>query len=313
MAIVTTMDFDRLLDQYVADLIDRGRRPATVRGYRTDLRKLGQSLGGRELTAERVTRHLASLTEFAPATRARHTAALRSFLRWYDARTPGRPGLLRLLDGASPRRDTPTHPSPPAGGSTTTDPHADCDGDAALRCIPRQADRDHLFFGLIRRLGLRPSEALNLRVEDIDRSARHLDVPGWGGIRRRVYVDDLDVHLRLLNWREAIGRTSGALFAGENPEKPVSYQAMAKRWDRYVREAAVVSHLGDLRRAHLAELTAGGIPASVIAQRLGLRNLPITSWSSPAQDSDQLLDAWHDARHPADVGKPKSPRRTSGA
>ncbi|WP_186526350.1 tyrosine-type recombinase/integrase [Leekyejoonella antrihumi] len=295
------MSFDQLLDQYVADLIGRGRRSTTVRGYRTDLRRLGQSLKGRRPTADALTRYLASLEELTPATRARHIAALPSFLRWYDARTPGQVGLLRLAD------DVPAYGG---DGGAAGDPHRECDADAARRCIPRQADRDQLYFGLIRHLGLRPAEALNLRMEDLDQAARHLDVPGWGGVRRQVYVDDLDVHLRLLNWREAQSARPGALFAGKDPQRPVSYQAMAKRWGRYVRESGVVSHVSDLRRSHLAELTAGGVPVWVIGQRLGLRNVRTTSGHFLAQDSDEVLDAWRAARSAAEATQPPTQRKS---
>lgn len=292
--------FQELTARYLADLTARELRDQTVRGHRSDLRQLATRLGSRRLSEGVLVEHLASLERLAPATQARHLSTLRGFLTWYDSQcgTSGDGGLAQLVSsGPTVRATAPADVNPGRA--------RDCD--LALAAIPRQADRDHLFFGLLRRLGLRPGEALALQLDDIDDDARHLEVPGRGGRRRAVLVDDRSVHLRLVNWRKLSGRHSGAVFPGDAGRENVSYQAMSKAWARHTRKAGVRARMIDLRLAHQEELLAAGLPLWVIGERLGVRNVVLNS-AAPSASGDELIAAWQSTRSATDARQPTTTR-----
>lgn len=69
-------------------------------------------------------------------------------------------------------------------------------------------------------------------IEDFHERDGSLNVPGWGGVRRRVLVDDPDVLMRLVNWPLATGRMSGPLFIASGQTTPLRYQSAAKRCSR---------------------------------------------------------------------------------
>lgn len=293
------MAFEDLLRRFARDLVARGRRPDTLRGYRSDLRRLAERVDAEGLTGTVIADHVASLASLAASTQARHLSALRSFLTWYDREVAGA-GSAPLAPAVRRARTPAVAPASERNRRSEPMPSLPRAVDAALGQIPRQADRDQLFFGLLRHLGLRPGEALALRIEDIADDARHLDVPGRGGRRRRVLVDDLQVQLRLENWRLSSGRRSGALFPGNRGREHVSYQAMAKIWGRYAAAAGVPLQLTDLRRAHYDELVAAGLPLWVVGERLGLSALDAQATDASADSDDIIATALTSRRGPGE-------------
>lgn len=306
MYIETTMSFSGLAERYAQQLTSRGRRPATVRGYRSDLAKFGIRVDRDGMTVETIVAHLAWLNSLAPPTRARHMAALRSFLRWYDefANLPEGAMLAAVLGGAA-RESRGTAPA-----SDVRRPAVDLVAAThVLQVIPRQADRDQLFFGLLRHLGLRPGEALALNVADL-RGGDHLNVPGRGGRRRTILISNTELSLRLENWTRGSGRPEAPLFPGPSGRQPVSYQAMLKRWNRYCAIAGVLLKPGDLREAHYLELLAAGVPLEIIGERLGLQRLDMTGRRDSPSASDRIIAEWSSGQQDPTTAQ-ASPRRTA--
>ncbi|UJP08764.1 site-specific integrase [Microbacterium sp. KUDC0406] len=150
---------------------------------------------------------------------------------------------------------------------------------------------------MLARLGLRPGEALELQVEDFDETSASLSVPGWGGHRRRVLVDDRQILLRLSNYIRYTANPAGPLFTARGRDTPLRYQSVQHRWGQYCAEAGVVLQLSELRQAHAAELLAGGVPEHVVRERLGQRSGALgAAVSFSAADSDAALTAWHERR-----------------
>lgn len=276
IGIVTGM-WEELAGRYLAWLEDEGRRPHTVRGYRTDLaglaRWLDDASGG-----PGVAGWVDSLESLAPATRARRLSAARGFLRWAASQGVEVPGgeVLEQRGGRAPRR-------PVAAPDPAT-------VEAVLASIPLQADRDQLLFKLIALAGLRPGEALAVRAEDFDASTGHLAVRGWGGRSRRVLVDDPELALRLTHWLRATGWSTGPLFCGPGRSTPLRYQSLRERWERYTTRAGVELALGGLRLHHAAQLLAGGVPEWVVRDRLGQPTGPLPT--PPAASADDAIRAW---------------------
>jgi integrase len=272
------------IDHYLAELAERGRRPHTLRGYRSDLGAFASHLerAGSALDGPAVLDYLASLDGLAAGTRARQDSAIRGFLRWAGAR-----GLAAAdIADALPRPERSV-----AGGVARQCPPG-ADVAAALGQIPRQAEQDQLLFGLLARLGLRPGEALALRRGDFDDATGHLDVPGWGGLRRRVLVDDPVLRMRLVNRLRGTGHSERPLFTAPGRETPLRYQSVVQCWERYCAAAGVRVRLGDLRRLHASELLAGGVPEWAVRQRLGQRSGLLAGPPSGQGACDDVIRAW---------------------
>jgi integrase len=293
------MHVQAAVDSYLAELQESGRGAHTLRGYRSDLTILIEcaSRRGGHLDADAIAAYLAWPHGGAPATRARRLSALRGLLR-----SCGRLDLLtEAVEPASAKPDDAQNDvfaadAPASRPRAQRDRAPDrLDAEAVLAQIPRHADRDQLLFGLLARLGLRPGEALALRREDFDESAQCLHVPGWGGARRRVLVDDRPLLMRLVNLVRTSGATTGPLFTAAGRDTPLRYQSVQARWARYCTTAGVVVHLADLRRLHAEELLAGGVPESVVRDRLGQRTGPLTAAAPPPspEAGDEAIRAWH--------------------
>lgn len=295
-----------LVDAYLGDLAELGRRPHTLRGYRSDLAAMVEHLDrhGGGLDPAGVRGFLASFDQLAPATRSRRRSAVRGMLAWAASRDLADAGLVDLL--AAPTA-VPRVPGRVPSRSNL---------EAVLASIPRQADRDQLLFGLLARLGLRPGEVLGLEVGDFDEATGTLHVAGWGGTRRRVLVDDAQILMRLVNWKRTLGRVDGPMFCAPGRATPLRYQSMAERWARYETAAGVTVHLGDLRRVHAADLLAGGVPEWVVRHRLGQQNGPLTGSAAGEQSAgsatgeqaeDEAIRAWRTAIDPPGAAHQRQP------
>ena len=174
-----------------------------MRAYRVDLGSYLDFLTGsrRRPNGRSASDYLESL-DLAPASLARRRTALTGWLAWL-AQAGHVVGSLEVTRPPRPKR-TDRSPFPSRG-----------DVEAVLARIPLQASRDQLLFGLMAYLGLRPGEALELRFEDFDEAQAALTVPGWGGRRRRVLVDDPVILMRLVNWRRASEKAGGPMFPGQ--------------------------------------------------------------------------------------------------
>ncbi len=303
MCIVTGMTPLKVVEAYLAELAERGRRPHTLRGYRSDLTGLVDHLDrhGGGLDAVGVRGFLAACDQLAPATRSRRRSAVRGLLRWAAAAGLTDGGLADLLTAPSPVPRTPgTAPQRSAV-------------EAVLAAIPRQADRDQLMFGLLARLGLRPGEVLGLEVDDFDEAGGTLNVAGWGGLRRRVLVDDPQILMRLANWKRALGRGHGPLFCAPGRTTPLRYQSMTERWVRYQAAVGVTVRLGDLRRAHAADLLAGGVPEWVVRNRLGQQNGPLTGPTTGEHSEDEAVRSWRAASDAPAAAEQKASGSTRSA
>lgn len=272
---------------YLDRLRTAGRRANTLRGYETDLRVLVECAAARDgaLDQQAVDDYLAWPTARAAATQARRLSVLRGLLRSCDR-----------MDLLPPAGERPQPSAPPPRRESPRDLRSDIE--SVLAAIPRQADRDQLFFGVLARLGLRPGEALALQVEDFEEKSASLHVTGWGGHRRRVFVDDKQTLLRLTNYVRFNAGPSGSLFTAQGRETPLRYQSVQHRWGQYCSTVGVVLRLSDLRRAHAADLLAGGVPEDVVRERLGQHtgSLGGVGLSFSIQDSDDELIAWHKRR-----------------
>ena len=287
-----------LVSRYLDWLVQQGRRPHTLRGYKGDLARLAEPLGAGE---EGLERWVASLEGLAPATRARRLSAARGFLRWAASQGVQVSGL-ELVE----------HPARPGNRTRATAPDQAA-VQAALGSIPLHADRDQLMFKLVALAGLRPGEVLALGFEDFDQPTGRLRVQGWGGATRYVLVDDPELELRLAHWARATGRQSGPMFCAGARQTPMRYQSLQERWRRYTAKAHVEVSLSDLRLHHAAQLLAGGVPEWAVRERLGQATGPLPA--PLALSADDHIRAWRarqDGTGPVPPGEPGTAQASTG-
>lgn len=307
IAIITGVDLEQLVERYLAQLLQRGRGEHTLRAYRGDLGAFIRQAGAEDgrVDPAGLVRYQGSLAGAASASAARRRSAVRGFLRWAAEQGSDLSGAqleLTVAADRSARSASVREPEAPDARAV----------EAALALIARQADRDQLAFKLLARVGLRPGELLGLTGTAFEASSGHLEVVGWGGRLRRVLVDDPEVKLRLIHWIRRTDPGRGPLLPGRDPGTPLRYQSLAARWVRYTAAAGVQVPLGALRRAHAAQLLAGGVPEWAVRERLGQPRglLPAPSHGS----ADEEIRRWRQrSTDPVVTGSPSTRDRRRGA
>jgi integrase/recombinase XerD len=183
--------FGQALSRYLESLrLDVGASAHTVAAYRRDLAQFKKSLGGdleiTQITPEQCEAHLAGLSSggMEASSIARKTSAIRRFFRFccleFDLRTsPAEaletPGLPARLPKALSQDEVERLLEAAAIGLPYTEKIA-----GALRA------RDRTLVLLLYATGLRVSELVSLRLENLDLAGGFLRVRGKGGKERLV-------------------------------------------------------------------------------------------------------------------------------
>jgi len=165
-------------------------------------------------------------------------------------------------------------------------------------------DRARGLIVVLWRAGLRISEALDLREQDLEPGHGALLVrEGKGSRRREVGMDDWGWE-QLRAW---LGhRTSlpiGSLFCvidGPTRGRPWAAPAVRIQLRRLASEASVRRRFAphQLRHAHAVEMAREGVPLNVIQRQLGHANLRVTSVYLQGIDSAEIINAVHARRAP---------------
>src|SRR6476620_7696205 len=141
--------------------------------------------------------------------------------------------------------------------------------------------RNRALITVLYRAGLRVSEALSLRPEDLRLDLPAITVMEGKGQRSRIVGIDRDACATIERWlseREALSRpTAGPLFCTMRggPVQPSYVRALLPR----LASAACISkrvHAHGLRHTHAAELALEGFPLNLIQAQLGHANLATT-------------------------------------
>jgi site-specific recombinase XerD len=144
--------------------------------------------------------------------------------------------------------------------------------------------------------GLRSSEAVHLRLEDIDSKRRMIRV-GQGKGRKDRYVMLSEALLQTLRsyWREK--RPAPWLFPGQDPSRPLTRESVESLFARAKEKAGIRKHVypHSLRHAFATHLLERGVNIRVIQHLLGHRSLRSTEIythvaASYVQDTRSPLD-----------------------
>jgi integrase/recombinase XerD len=285
--------------RFLQDLrVERGISAHTAAAYRRDLAVFFAHIGDRPL--ERIGTE--ELVDFLAAragagdgrrTRARRTAALRSFFRFLAAqgRIPRNPAALL----PAPRLDSLLPRALPLR-------HTQALFDATAAGAGPEALRDRLLLELLYSAGLRVSEACGTTLDSIDPRARLVEVIGKGGRQRRVPAGAsvIEACVRYLKeGRPSLARPdSGRALLLLRSGRPLDRRAA---W-RIVRRLGRSAGLGDavhphaLRHSFATDLVRGGADLRSVQELLGHASIDTTQVYTGL--ADERLREVHRRHHP---------------
>ena len=181
---------------------------------------------------------------------------------------------------------------------------------AVLAAIPRHKDRDRLLFTLLYTTGrMRIGEALAIDAGDLGltRDDEHVTVPGKGGRRRTVLLDDPGLVFLLRRYLKARHYRHGPLFRAEKNHAggPLRYAPAQELRAKYCAKAQPNASIHQLRHAHATELVNAGVSLETIRRRLGHANAQTVLRYADQHDTttDAQIRAWR---------RRKTTRRSAG-
>jgi integrase/recombinase XerC len=279
---------------------ERGASPHTLRAYSADLRSLENHLSteGRRLRDAQLSdlrRWLATRAKDrrpAPATLARHIAAVRSFFSWMVQR-----GELQASPAA--RLQSPRVPR-------RAPRLLEVDEAAAVVERPHQSGRLHLrnraLLELLYGAGLRVGEAVALDAQDVDLQQRLVTVrQGKGGRDRVVPFGPPCADALRATLNERGGAASGPLFLNRSGTRLSARSAWQIARDAGANNGVAELHPHALRHACATHLLAAGADLRAIQEQLGHASLSTTQRYTHV-DAAHLLRVYRGAHPRAQAG-----------
>jgi integrase/recombinase XerD len=278
--VVTPNAPDDRVAEYLGVLrIDQNASPHTLSAYARDLRDFSCFLARRRLTpeaakADDLVTYVAALRSAgrAPASVARRLSALRGFYRHLVREH----GLARdpteHVDGPRPTRPLPKTLSLPAATALVEAP--DLSRPSGIR--------DRALLELLYATGLRASECLALRLEDVNRTAGYVICTGKGRKQRLVPIGAsalawIETYLRDVRPRWTRRRDAGRLFV--NPRGGIlSRQTLWTIVRRAAATAGVQRRVSPhtLRHSFASHLLEGGADLRSVQAMLGHADIATT-------------------------------------
>jgi len=304
------MDLDALVGDFLRHLqTERRLSPNTVSAYSGDIRRFAEFLGRegigvRTFTRSHFLKFLIHLREEAPAGKAgggkrgmsvrstaRNVSSIRSFFRFLarEGVVPGSP----IAETRAPKigRPLPKYLTVSQVERLLAAPGNTLEG-----------IRDRAMLTLLYASGLRASEVVTLRMENVDRNAGFLRVLGKGGKERVVPVadralDDLESYLASARPTFLKKKAVSALFLSKRG-KAITRQTLWNRIKHWARIAGIDEKISPhtLRHSFAGHLLAGGADLRVVQAMLGHADIATTQIYTHVTP-DRLRDI-HRKHHP---------------
>jgi integrase/recombinase XerD len=271
-------DLDALLDAFLVDL-RTGRRLSrnTLEAYAFDLRRFARFLHAGsiplpEFRRAHFLRFLVSLQGLSARSVARHVSSVRSFFKFLV-----REGVLPASPVSEVRAPSIGRPLPKYLTVTEVE---------KLLAAPDRATpegmRDRAMLMLLYAAGLRASEVVSLRLENVDANAGFLRVLGKGGKERVVPVAEaalsaLEEYLEAGRPKFLKNKATSSLFLSRLG-RPVTRQTLWLRICRWAREAGIRIRISPhtLRHSFAGHLLAGGADLRAVQTMLGHADIATT-------------------------------------
>ncbi len=295
------MDIDALADAFLLHLRTERRLSAnTVEAYGFDMRRFTSYLRSAEVDLPAFSR--SDLVSFLSALRdkglsarsaARHVSTVRSFFRYLV-----REGFLPVNPVADARGPKTGRPLP----QYLTHSEVERLLSAPDRSTP-EGLRDRAMLELMYASGLRATEVVSLRLENVDGSAGFLRVVGKGGKERVVPVaqpalDTLAEYVKHGRPRFLRKKGAGNLLFLSRLGRPITRQTLWTRIGRWAREAGIRGPISPhtLRHSFAGHLLAGGADLRAVQAMLGHADISTTQIYTHV--SAERLREIHRKHHP---------------
>jgi integrase/recombinase XerD len=274
------MDNDALLDSFLLHLTTERRLSGnTLASYAADLRRFSAFLADRGIDARSFTRpgfldYLTSLREEGLSARstARHVSTTRSFFRFLV-----REGVLAASPVSEVKAPRIGRPLPKYLTLTQVERLLNAPDGRTPEGI-----RDRAMLTLMYASGLRASELVTLRLENVDANAGFLYVLGKGGKERVVPVAEAALAALAGYMAGArpgfLGkRVSSALFLSRRG-KQITRQTLWNRIRRWALSAGIEERISPhtLRHSFASHLLAGGADLRAVQAMLGHADIATT-------------------------------------
>ena len=275
------MDIDAQTDAYLLHLRTERRLSAnTVEAYGFDMRRFASFLlswGGELPSFSRsdFLSFLSSLRDKGLSARsvARHVSTVRSFFRYLV-----REGVLPASPIADARGPKIGRPLP----KYMTHSEVESLLSAPDRDTP-EGMRDRAMLELMYASGLRATEVVSLRLENVDDNAGFLRVVGKGGKERVVPVaqpalETLQEYVKHGRPRFLRKKVAGNLLFLSRLGRPITRQTLWNRIGRWAREAGIRGSISPhtLRHSFAGHLLAGGADLRAVQAMLGHADISTT-------------------------------------
>jgi len=274
------MDNDALLDSFLLHLATERRLSGnTLASYAADLRRFSSFLSDRGIDARSFTRpdfldYLRGLREGGLSARstARHVSTTRSFFRFLV-----REGVLAASPVSEAKAPRIGRPLPKYLTLTQVERLLN-----APDLRTPEGIRDRAMLTLMYASGLRASELVTLRLENVDANAGFLYVLGKGGKERVVPVADAALAALagyLAGARPGFlgKRVSSALFLSRRGKR-ITRQTLWNRIRRWALSAGIEERISPhtLRHSFASHLLAGGADLRAVQAMLGHADIATT-------------------------------------
>lgn len=263
----------KILESFLSEMVEAKKSHHTIVNYRSDIVQFIENCSGgiENLTVETLRNHFSGLDSKSPTTKARHISSLKTFLNWCY-----RKDYIQ---------DNPIYKIEDKPKITLNIKIADRNSIEKVICSVCIFNKNNsinlnhlkyrLLFTLMFEAGLKVSEALNLRVEDIEFDTDTLLVSS--GMKRRIPLYSSESIKLIRLYMDEAGINSGLIFkGGESETKSLSYQAVNRFWRKYCSRISVEITLQQLRDSYARDLIKRGLNISIVGRILGHRNIQTT-------------------------------------
>ena len=292
---------EQAVDDYIVFLtVEKGASQNTIEAYSNDVRKLTQYLSDekinnwREVDSYMIRGYLAFMQaeQITNTTRARNVAALKSFFRFLYVEKYTKNNLGELLDVPRKEKVLPKY---------LTMEEVERLLEAPDITTPNGC-RDKAMLELLYASGLRVSELITLRLNDISFEMAYVRCFGKGSKERIIplgsYALDASAHyIEVCRPKVANNWQTDTLFLNKNG-KGLTRQGFWKLIKKYGREAAITADITPhvLRHSFATHLLSGGADLRAIQEMLGHADIATTQIYTHLL-GEQMLDVYN-AAHP---------------
>lgn len=295
------VSLDMLVDQYLNYLqVEKGLAEKTIDAYSRDLAaylesfKRSESQTVAETDTSIILRHLISLRKkgLGATSRARHLVTIRGFYRFLVQEKVLKSDPAKLVDL-------------PRGGLKLPDVLSPDDVDRLLEAPDTdnpKGVRDSAMLELLYAAGLRVSELVNLRVQDVNLEAGFVRVFGKGSKERIVPIGryakvKIETYLKEIRLLLLKNYTSPHLFVAR-AGRPMSRQGFWKRLRQYATKAGIKKKVTphSLRHSFASHLLEGGADLRAVQVMLG--HVDISTTQIYTHVARERLKNIHQQYHP---------------